>query len=316
MSGHEQAADALDDERVRAGGGARAAPTSSAGSIGVPASSAARCGETGGPKRRRDRRGRPAAAASSSWSGGHAGSGGSSVPVTTGLNAATRSPRAPQRRGDRRGDHGLADPGVGPGDEEAAQRPLRALPRARRARGAAAARARAASCAVTIGSAAPGWKPAASAARASVWAASRSSPRVCEAITASRSREVPSGTVGGRIAWAKTPALERRLADRHRQVRRRRRQRHDLGLRAGDLEALAGELGRAASSALAWSFSTRRGCSRSSSSAASAPATAGGGRRGREDQRARGVDEVLRHLVRRSRRRRRRSRAPCRACRR
>ena len=28
---------------------------------------------------------------------------------------------------------------------------------------------------------------------------------MCEAITARRRRELPGGTVGGRIAWAKTP---------------------------------------------------------------------------------------------------------------
>ena len=36
-------------------------------------------------------------------------------------------------------------------------------------------------------------------------AASRSSERVCDAITASRSRDVSAGTVGGRMAWANTP---------------------------------------------------------------------------------------------------------------
>ena len=81
------------------------------------------------------------------------------------------------------------------------------------------------------------------AARGSVWAASRSSPRVCDAITARRSREVPSGTVGGRMAWAKTP---RSSAASHTDMARcgvADDERHDLGLRAGDLEALAGQLG-------------------------------------------------------------------------
>src|SRR5213080_1753772 len=75
----------------------RAAVTSSAGSIAAPASSAARWGDTGGP----NRSGAtwfgtaPVTAARSSWSIGRPGSG-SSVPVTTGLNAATLVP--PDRR--------------------------------------------------------------------------------------------------------------------------------------------------------------------------------------------------------------------------
>ena len=129
---------------------------------------------------------------------------------------------------------------------------------------------------MTIGSAAPGWKPAAMAARDSVWAASRSSPRVCDAITARRSREVPSGTVGGRMAWAKTP---RSSAASHTDMAR-----WASPTTSGTIWVCApvtSKPSRASSdrsvSALAWSFSTRRGCSRRSSSAASAPATAGGG---------------------------------------
>ena len=41
-------------------------------------------------------------------------------------------------------------------------------------------------------------------------AAGRSSDAECDAITASRSRDVPSGTVGGRIACAKMPRSSRR----------------------------------------------------------------------------------------------------------
>src|SRR4051794_26930942 len=74
---------------------ARAAATTPAGSIAVPASSAARCGETAGPKRSGATASgaTPAAAPSSSWSAGRPGSGSSS-PVTTGLNAPTRTPSA------------------------------------------------------------------------------------------------------------------------------------------------------------------------------------------------------------------------------
>ena len=42
------------------------------------------------------------------------------------------------------------------------------------------------------------------------WAAPRSSSARWVAITVSRSRELPSGTVGGRIAWAKTPSRSAR----------------------------------------------------------------------------------------------------------
>ena len=60
-------------------------------------------------------------------------------------------------------------------------------------------------CAAGTRTVTDGRSPWRSAAWASTRAASRSSARVCEAITASRRREVPAGTVGGRIAWAKTP---------------------------------------------------------------------------------------------------------------
>ena len=99
---------------------------------------------------------------------------------------------------------------------------------------------------------------------------------MCEAITARRSRDVPSGTVGGRIAWAKTPCS---IASS--QMR--------IAICASPttsgticvVEPATSKPSRASSSrsasALAWSFSTRRGCSASSSSAASAAATTGGG---------------------------------------
>jgi hypothetical protein len=95
-------------------------------------------------------------------------------------------------------------------------------------------------------------------------------------MTASRSREVPSGTVGGRIAWANTPRSSARshtaMATRASPITR------------GTIwvvEPVSAKPSRASSarraSALSLSLSTRRGCSRSSSSAARAPATAGGG---------------------------------------
>ena len=96
---HEQAADALGDEHVRAGLGRRRARRDD---HRVELELDAR--QLGGEVRRHRRAERaaarpppgdvPAAAASSSWSRGQPGSAGSSSPVTTGLNAATRSPRA------------------------------------------------------------------------------------------------------------------------------------------------------------------------------------------------------------------------------
>ena len=103
-------------------------------------------------------------------------------------------------------------------------------------------------------------------------------PRLCEAITARRRRDVPSGTVGGRIAWANTPRSMR-------EPRRSRialrgvadDERHDLRRRARDVEALAGQL-VAQGVGVGLQLARRAaGCSASSSSAASAPATAGGG---------------------------------------
>ena len=44
------------------------------------------------------------------------------TPVCAGLTTATRWPRASRERGDRGGDHGLADAGAGAGDDEDAVR--------------------------------------------------------------------------------------------------------------------------------------------------------------------------------------------------
>ena len=56
-----------------------------------------------------------------------------------------------------------------------------------------------------------------------------------------RRREEPSGTVGGRIPWAKTPRSQRPLAELHRRLRVADFDRDDLGRRAADAEALGGE---------------------------------------------------------------------------
>jgi hypothetical protein len=98
---------------------------------------------------------------------------------------------------------------------------------------------------------------------------------VCEAITASRSRAVPSGTAGGSTASMKAPSLDRRVDDPLRALGVADHDRDDVALRARGVEALAREPSRSAS-ALACSFSIRRGCSSSRSSAAIAAAIATG----------------------------------------
>ena len=87
----------------------------------------------------------------------------------------------------RRRHHRLADLGAGPGDEEAGHwaRGLRGAPERRRPHRPP--------------------RPEPAAARPITRAAARSSSARWLAITVSRSLEVPSGTVGGRIACANTP---------------------------------------------------------------------------------------------------------------
>jgi hypothetical protein len=96
-------------------------------------------------------------------------------------------------------------------------------------------------------------------------------------MSASRSRDVPSGTVGGRIAWAKTPPS---IAISHTRIAR-----SASPTTSGTIcvdEPATSKPSRASSSrmtpALACSLSTISGCSCRTSRAASAPATAGGGR--------------------------------------
>ena len=157
--------------------------------------------------------------------GGPRSPAASSSPVTTGLKAATRSPRARSAAAIAAATIVLPTPVSVP----VTKKPRRAI-RLRRAgharrrlgveHGLAVEQAAAAAGAHLPGSGAarapppgrprsawrsPGRNPACSAARPSTRAASRSSSLVCEAITARRSREVPGATVGGRIAWAKTP---------------------------------------------------------------------------------------------------------------
>ena len=237
-----------------------------------------------------------AAAASSSWSRPQL-AGLLVEPGDHRLERGHAFPAGGQRRADARRHDGLADLGVRPGDEDAAQLGGVAEP-VEHLRGSAADR-----CGLAVTHV------------ASTCAASRSSERVCDAITASRRRELPAGTVGGRIAWAKMPFSSARSLARtassasptitgticvgcagHRQALRGQRLAQHRGVPLELLDParlLAQQVER-----------RHRG-------------RHGGWREGRrEDQRASGVDQVLRDLARRSTRMRRRSRAPCRAFRR
>ena len=86
--------------------------------------------------------------------------------------------------------------------------------------------------------AARGSKPADRAAAPSVCAAARSSSSRWVAITARRSREVMSGTVGGRIAWANTPPASAVSQIRIAVLRLADDERQDLRTRRADVEAL------------------------------------------------------------------------------
>ena len=105
----------------------------------------------------------------------------------------------------------------------------------------------------------PGRNPAFSAALPRTCAASCSSALVWDAMTVSRSREVPSGTVGGRIACAKTP---RSIASSH--MRTAMPASPTISGTIWVVEPATSKPSRASSSrrmsALACSFSTRRGC--------------------------------------------------------
>ena len=104
----------------------------------------------------------------------------------------------------------------------------------------------------------------------------RSSLFVCEAITARRRREVPSGTVGGRIAWANTPFSMPRSQTFIACAASPTTSGTMWVLEAPTSKPWLSSSARIRSPLFA-SLRTRRGCSSSRSSAASAPATAGGG---------------------------------------
>ena len=104
-----------------------------------------------------------------------------------------------QARDQRAREDRLADPGVGGGDEAAAERLV--LPARTPGANQYAARATG-SATLAAGS---NVTPTSRAATLSAATAPASSVAVWEAITVSRRRELPAGTVGGRIACAKTP---------------------------------------------------------------------------------------------------------------
>ena len=238
-------------------------------------------------------------AASSSWSCGHS-PGRLVEPGDRRLERGHALAAGGQRRADRGGQHGLADAGVGAGDEEAAQR--RVLPQAAWAQAVEArARRRRAGGLECFARAIVGARCRAAPPRRACARPRRSSALVCEAITASRSREVPAGH-GRRAGWpgrtrpARAPARAAVTAA----VGVTDHQRHDLAVSLGAVRQPCSASASRRTRALRCSFSTRRGCSRSSSSAASAAATAGGGQGGGEDQRARRVHQVLARSARRS----------------
>ena len=240
---------------------------------------------------------RPAARRSSAWSG----SPPLSRPLTAGLKTATRSPAS-------RGAAITAATTVLPTPVSV---PVTNTPRM------AATRPRRRFAVAGLASA-----PRAGRVDPSSPAAPRRSPArraqlvlACEAITASRRRDVQAGTVGGRMACAKTPPLEGALADRHRPFGIADDQRHDLGARSAGSRPATRALAQAAAfrRELLHHARLRR---RAAPVPPAPPPTAGGGRRGREDEGPRDVDQVARPSPRRSRRRRRSCPGPCRACRR
>ena len=112
------------------------------------------------------------------------------------------------------------------------------------------------------------------------------------------------------------PALERGLADPHRDVGRRRRSAGRSGSSSRRPRSPRARARRAGPRRWRCRRSTRRGCSNEQVERGHRAGDRRRRRGGGEDQRARGVGEVRGHLARRTRRTRRRSRAPCRACRR
>ena len=203
----EQPADALGDDDVGAQRRARRPREQPAGSRAVP-------GELGGQVRR-DRR---AEAMRRDLAGGATRRRGEQLVIggAAGLRLVepgddrlergdVARPSARSAAASAAASTVLPTPGVGAGDEEAAHARARLrglaldVERARRTSRGGVARGRHRARPRPGGS-----RPAARRGRA------RARPRaarpcVCEAITARRRRDVPSGTVGGRIAWANTP---------------------------------------------------------------------------------------------------------------
>ena len=100
---------------------------------------------------------------------------------------------------------------------------------------------------------------------------------VWEAIAARRRREVPAGTVGGRIACAKTPRSSARLAEAHRVALVAHDQWHDVHVaRRAPAKPSRGERAAQCAGGGVQTLHAVRTLLDSSSSAASAPATAGG----------------------------------------
>ena len=222
--------------------------------------------------------------------------------MTTGLKAATRSPRAASAAQIAAATTVLPTPVSVP----VTKRPRRA--RRRRARPSKTLRGR-------RPARPPGARPRTHAPPATPRGLAQLGLGVRRHHREPQPRACPPGTVGGRIAWANTPRSSARsqaaiaasaspttsgticvVGLRHRQalLRQRLAQHRRVALQLLDApRLLAQQLERRQR--------RRHGRRR---------------QRGREDQRARGVDQVLGHRAVAAARRRRRSRAPCRACRR
>ena len=256
---------------------------------------AERCGVTASA-------GTPAAAASSSWSRGQPGRRGSSRPVTTGLYAATRSPRARSAAAIAPATTVLPTPVSVPvtNRPRISARPALTPPagaaRRRRRRTRAAARPRRSTARPRPARSRTGGSRC--AARPGRGRARRRAARpcVCDAITASRSRDVPSGTVGGRIACANTPCSSAASQIRIASPASPTISGTIWRLRARHVEALAGELvaqrRRVVGEPLDAPRLLLQQLERRHRRRDRRRRQPGG-----EDQRPRGVDEVARHRV-------------------
>ena len=281
----QQPADALADEEVGARpAAARAASTSRAGSIAL-------AGQLGAEVRG-DRAARSGTARSRRRTGAEPGGAAkqrvvrarppSSRPLTAGLNTATRSPAAASVRAITAATTVLPDLGAGAGDEDAAQL-ASARRRGEAARGAGSASGR---------DAGRGDPQLAGGARDHLAAAQSSSARWL-AITERRRREVPVGHGRRPDRLGEHAALERPLAERHRAAGvadhapgrsgcATARRRGPARQRLPQHRAVSPQLLDHAR--LAVEQRERRERRR--------PIT-GGGRRGREDERPRGVDQQV-----------------------